>query len=79
MHAFEYHRPSSMKDAIALGGQKSEGRYLAGGQSLVPALKPRPPSPAGPPLRYRRGALSLHTRQRGALCRRGSRGRRRPR
>ena len=26
MHAFEYHRPSTTKDALALGAQKSEGR-----------------------------------------------------
>jgi carbon-monoxide dehydrogenase medium subunit len=46
MHAFEYHRPSNMKDALALGTQKSEGRYLAGGQSLVQAMKLRLSSPS---------------------------------
>src|ERR687896_1395790 len=46
MHAFEYHRPASMKDAIALGAQKSEGKYLAGGQSLVQAMKLRLSSPS---------------------------------
>lgn len=45
MHAFEYHRPSSMKDAIALRAQKAEGRFLAGGQSLVQAMKLRLSSP----------------------------------
>src|ERR1044071_6186036 len=45
MHAFEYHRPSTTKDALALGAQKSEGRYLAGGQSLVQAMKLRLSSP----------------------------------
>jgi aerobic carbon-monoxide dehydrogenase medium subunit len=45
MHAFEYHRPSSSKDATALAGKKSEGRYLAGGQSLVQAMKLRLSSP----------------------------------
>jgi carbon-monoxide dehydrogenase medium subunit len=45
MHAFEYHRPGSMKDAIALAEKKSEGRYLAGGQSLVQAMKLRLSSP----------------------------------
>jgi carbon-monoxide dehydrogenase medium subunit len=45
MHAFEYHRPSSTKDALALGAQKPEGRYLAGGQSLVQAMKLRLSSP----------------------------------
>ena len=45
MHAFEYHRPSSTKDAIGLAGKKREGRYLAGGQSLVQAMKLRLSSP----------------------------------
>ena len=45
MHAFEYHRPASSKDAIALAGKKPEGRYLAGGQSLVQAMKLRLSSP----------------------------------
>jgi len=45
MHAFEYHRPSSSKDAIALAGKKDEGKYLAGGQSLVQAMKLRLASP----------------------------------
>jgi len=46
MHAFEYHRPSTTKDALALGTQKPEGRYLAGGQSLVQAMKLRLSSPS---------------------------------
>src|SRR6478672_10251287 len=46
MHAFEYHRPSTTKDALALGAQKTEGRYLAGGQSLVQAMKLRLSSPS---------------------------------
>ena len=45
MHAFQYHRPTSSKEAISLAGQKSEGRYLAGGQSLVQAMKLRLSSP----------------------------------
>src|ERR1044071_10401544 len=46
MHAFEYHRPSSSKDAIGLAGKKDEGRLLAGGQSLVQAMKLRLSSPS---------------------------------
>jgi aerobic carbon-monoxide dehydrogenase medium subunit len=46
MHAFEYHRPSSTKDALALGSNKEEARYLAGGQSLVQAMKLRLSSPS---------------------------------
>jgi carbon-monoxide dehydrogenase medium subunit len=45
MHAFQYHKPTSTKDAVTLAGQKSEGRYLAGGQSLVQAMKLRLSSP----------------------------------
>src|SRR5882672_7727850 len=45
MHAFQYHLPAAMKDALSLGAQKSEGRYLAGGQSLVQAMKLRLSSP----------------------------------
>src|SRR5438067_6804109 len=46
MHAFQYHRPTSSKEAIGLAGQKSEGKYLAGGQSLVQAMKLRLSSPS---------------------------------
>src|SRR3954462_6466197 len=46
MHAFEYHRPSTTKDALALGTQKPEGRYLCRGQSLVQAMKLRLSSPS---------------------------------
>jgi len=45
MHAFEYHRPSTSKDAIGLAAKKDEGKYLAGGQSLVQAMKLRLSSP----------------------------------
>jgi carbon-monoxide dehydrogenase medium subunit len=45
MHAFEYHRPSSTNDALNLG-KKEEARYLAGGQSLVQAMKLRLSSPS---------------------------------
>jgi carbon-monoxide dehydrogenase medium subunit len=46
MYAFEYHRPASLKDALALGAQKGEGKFLAGGQSLVQAMKLRLSSPS---------------------------------
>jgi carbon-monoxide dehydrogenase medium subunit len=46
MHAFEYHRPASTKDALSLRSQKTEGRYLAGGQSLVQAMKLRLSAPS---------------------------------
>ena len=46
MHAFEYHKPASSKDAVSLLSKKPEGRYLAGGQSLVQAMKLRLSSPS---------------------------------
>src|SRR3954465_1865073 len=46
MHAFDYHRPANLKDALSLGEKKTEGRYLAGGQSLVQAMKLRLSSPS---------------------------------
>jgi carbon-monoxide dehydrogenase medium subunit len=46
MHAFQYHRPASTKDAVSLATSKGEGRYLAGGQSLVQAMKLRLTSPS---------------------------------
>ncbi len=44
MHAFKYHRPSSVNDAAALA--KGEARLLAGGQTLVQAMKLRLSSPS---------------------------------
>src|SRR5882672_3301827 len=46
MHAFHYHRPASLKDATGLASQKAEGKYLAGGQSLVQAMKLRLSAPS---------------------------------
>src|SRR3954462_9754340 len=46
MHAFDYHRPANLKDAASLGEKKDEGRYLAGGQSLVQAMKLRLSTPS---------------------------------
>ena len=43
MHAFRYHRPSSVNDASALA--KGEARLLAGGQTLVQTMKLRLSSP----------------------------------
>ena len=46
MHAFHYHRPASSKDAVSLSSKNAEARYLAGGQSLVQAMKLRLSSPS---------------------------------
>jgi carbon-monoxide dehydrogenase medium subunit len=45
MHTFQYHRPSTLKDALATGA-KDEAKYLAGGQSLVQAMKLRLAAPS---------------------------------
>lgn len=44
MHAFKYHRPSSVNDAAAL--LKGEAKLLAGGQTLVQTMKLRLSSPS---------------------------------
>jgi carbon-monoxide dehydrogenase medium subunit len=45
MHAFKYHRPSSLNDAAALAA-KGEAKLLAGGQTLVQTMKLRLASPS---------------------------------
>lgn len=39
MYAFDYQRPASVKDAVALSGDETV--FLAGGQTLIPTLKQR--------------------------------------
>jgi carbon-monoxide dehydrogenase medium subunit len=41
MYEFEYHRAGSVDEAVDLLGKSSDGRYLAGGMSLVPTMKLR--------------------------------------
>jgi carbon-monoxide dehydrogenase medium subunit len=44
--AFEYHRPSTLQDAVALLGRLGkDAKVLAGGQSLIPLMKLRLVSP----------------------------------
>src|SRR5947207_14028194 len=38
---FEYHRPSSLQEAIALLTNNEDSKILAGGHSLLPAMKLR--------------------------------------
>ena len=45
MHAFTYHHPASVADALALASKNPEGKLLAGGQSLVQTMKLRLASP----------------------------------
>jgi carbon-monoxide dehydrogenase medium subunit len=39
MKDFAFHRPTTIKDAVALLKHHSGGKFLAGGQSLLPVLK----------------------------------------
>lgn len=39
MNDFEFHRPATVADAARLLAAAPDGRYLAGGQSLLPAMK----------------------------------------
>lgn len=39
MSPFEYHRPTRIDDAVRTLAGTADGRYLAGGQSLLPAMK----------------------------------------
>lgn len=45
MYAFTYQRPSSIDEAVKLLKQGGEGKLLAGGQTLLPAMKLRLASP----------------------------------
>jgi carbon-monoxide dehydrogenase medium subunit len=45
MHAFKYHRPANLNDAVALAA-KGEAKLLAGGQTLVQTMKLRLASPS---------------------------------
>jgi aerobic carbon-monoxide dehydrogenase medium subunit len=46
MYAFDYHRPKTMKEAVSLLRKVENAKPLAGGQSLVAALKLRLAKPA---------------------------------
>ncbi len=43
---FSYHRPASVEEAVALLGELDDSRLLAGGHSLLPAMKLRLSMPA---------------------------------
>jgi aerobic carbon-monoxide dehydrogenase medium subunit len=46
MHAFNYHKASSLTDAAAKFAASSDARLLAGGQTLIAAMKMRLSAPA---------------------------------
>src|SRR3954447_17541056 len=46
MYNFTYHRPGSSREAQGLTGQAGEARFLAGGMTLLPAMKLRLAQPS---------------------------------
>ena len=41
MYDFDYHKPKSVADAVAALKKASEGKFMAGGMTLIPTLKQR--------------------------------------
>ena len=39
MHDFDFHRPETVKAAVAAQKKAKDGKYLGGGQSLIPVMK----------------------------------------
>ena len=46
MHAFDYHRPTSLADAEALYATLEDPMYLSGGMTLIPSMKQRLAAPS---------------------------------
>lgn len=46
MYPFAYHRPDSLRKAVALLGKAEDAKILAGGHTLLPTMKQRLASPA---------------------------------
>lgn len=46
MYNFNYHRPTSLSDAVKLLAGNSEAKLLAGGQTMIPTLKQRLAKPS---------------------------------
>jgi len=46
MYNFLYHRPASIEEAVAIFSEAEDGRYLAGGQTLLAAMKLRLAQPS---------------------------------
>jgi len=46
MHDFAYHRPASVADAAKALGSASDGKFIAGGQTLLPTLRQRLAQPS---------------------------------
>jgi len=46
MYETTYHRPANLDEALSLLGSADDGRFLAGGQTLIPVLKQRLDAPS---------------------------------
>ncbi|MDP2119989.1 MAG: xanthine dehydrogenase family protein subunit M [Hoeflea sp.] len=46
MYATNYHRASSVEDAVKLASSNDEAKYLSGGQTLLPTMKQRLAAPS---------------------------------
>jgi aerobic carbon-monoxide dehydrogenase medium subunit len=46
MYPFKHHRPAALDQALALFAQAEDGKYLAGGMTLIPTLKQRLAAPS---------------------------------
>ncbi len=46
MYAFNYHRPSTVQEALLLLKSAEDGKLMAGGQTLIPTLKQRLAQPS---------------------------------
>src|SRR3954454_8934031 len=46
MYAFNYHKPTSLKDAAALLSDNPDAKFLSGGHTLLPAMKLRLAGPS---------------------------------
>ncbi len=45
MYAFEYHRPTSVRQAASLAAKTEDAKFLAGGHTLLPTMKQRLAAP----------------------------------
>ena len=46
MYAFDYHRPTSVREAASLASKSEDMKFLAGGHTLLPTMKQRLAAPA---------------------------------
>ena len=46
MYATNYHRASSVEDAVRLKGSAEDGKYVSGGMTLIPTMKQRLAAPS---------------------------------